>query len=105
MSFVMAYMTAGSREEARAIGRALIEDRLAACVNIMDGMTSIYRWEGAVEESSETVLIAKTREALFDALVARVRELHSYDVPCVIKLPFDEGNPEYLEWLRRETQP
>lgn len=103
MAFVMAYMTAGSRDEARSIARALVEERLAACVNILDGMTSVYRWEGAVEESTETVLIAKTREELFDALVARVVALHSYDVPCVIKLPFDEGNPEYLEWLRRET--
>ncbi|AIB11906.1 dihydroorotate dehydrogenase [Azospirillum argentinense] len=103
MEFVFAYITAGSRDEARRIGRALVEERLAACANIFDGMTSIYRWQDAIEEATETVLIAKTRADLFDRLAARVRELHSYDVPCVVELRVGRGNPAYLDWLRDET--
>ncbi|MBP2315879.1 divalent-cation tolerance protein CutA [Azospirillum soli] len=103
MEFVFAYITAGSREEATRIGRTLVEERLAACANILDGMTSIYRWEGAIEEASETVLIAKTRADLFDRLTARVRDLHSYNVPCVVELKVGRGNPAYLDWLRDET--
>lgn len=100
---VFAYVTAGSPEEARRIGRALVEERLAACANILDGMTSIYRWQGAVEEATESVLIAKTRAALFEPLAVRVRELHSYDVPCVVELKVDRGNPAYFDWLREGT--
>lgn len=103
MEFVFAYITAGSREEALRIGRVLVGERLAACANILDGMTSIYRWKGAVEEATEAVLIAKTRAELFDRLAARVRELHSYDVPCVVELRVGRGNPAYLDWLRDET--
>ncbi len=104
MEFVFAYITAGSRDEALRIGRALVDERLAACANILDGMTSIYRWQGAVEEATETVLIAKTRAELFDRLAARVRDLHSYEVPCVIELKVGRGNPAYLDWLRDETE-
>jgi Uncharacterized protein involved in tolerance to divalent cations len=103
LEFVFAYITASSREEALRIGRALVEERLAACANVLDGMTSIYRWQGAIEEASETVLIAKTRAELFDRLATRVRALHSYDVPCVVELKIGRGNPAYLEWLRNET--
>lgn len=103
MEFVFAYITAGSRDEARRIGRALVEERLAACANIFDGMTSIYRWQDAIEEATETVLIAKTRAELFDRLTARVRKLHSYEVPCVVELRVGRGNPAYLDWLRDET--
>ncbi|NUB25487.1 divalent-cation tolerance protein CutA [Azospirillum brasilense] len=103
MEFVFAYITAGSRDEARRIGRMLVEERLAACANIFDGMTSIYRWQDAIEEATETVLIAKTRAELFDRLAARVRELHSYEVPCVVELRVGRGNPAYLDWLRDET--
>lgn len=103
MEFVFAYITAGSRDEAARIGRTLVEERLAACVNILDGMTSIYRWQGAIEEATETVLIAKTRADLFDRLTARVRDLHSYSVACVVELKVGRGNPAYLDWLRDET--
>ncbi|CAO3375097.1 divalent-cation tolerance protein CutA [Azospirillum argentinense] len=103
MEFVFAYIIAGSRDEARRIGRALVEERLAACANIIDGMTSIYRWQDAIEEAEETVLIAKTRAELFDRLVARVGELHGYEVPCVVELKVGRGNPAYLDWLRDGT--
>lgn len=103
MDLVFAYITAGSPEEAARIGRALVEERLAGCVNILPGMTSIYRWDGAIETATETVLIAKTRAGLFERLAARVRELHSYEVPCVVELPAGRGNPAYLDWLAAQT--
>ena len=103
MELVFVYMTAGSRVEAERIGRTLVEERLAACVNILGGMTSVYHWQGAVETAEETVVIAKTRAALFDRLTERVKELHSYDVPCVVELPIGRGNPDYLGWLWDET--
>lgn len=103
MAACFCYMTVGSREEGLRIGRALVEERLAACANLLDGMTSIYRWEGAIEEEAEVVLIAKTRTELVPRLVERVKALHSYDVPCVVTLPIADGNPAFLEWIAAET--
>lgn len=100
---VFAYITAGSKEEALRIGRVLVEERLAACVNVLDGMTAVYRWNGAIEQAEEAVLIAKTRSDLFDRLTERVRTLHGYDVPCVVELAVGRGNRDYLDWLRDET--
>lgn len=103
MAACFCYMTAGSREEGLRIGRALVEERLAACANLIDGMTSIYRWQGAIQEDAEVVLIAKTRTELVPRLIERVRALHSYDVPCVVTLPIADGNPAFLEWIAAET--
>lgn len=103
MDLVIAYITAGSKEEALRLARALVAERLAACANILDGVTSVYHWQGAVEEASEAVLIVKTRRDRFDALVKRVRALHSYDTPCVVEIALGRGNPDYLDWLRAET--
>ncbi len=99
----MVYMTAADEDEAGRIGRALVAERLAACVNVIPGMRSIYRWQGEVHDDREVVVIAKTREALVDALVARVKELHSYDCPCVVALPIGAGNPDFLDWIEAET--
>lgn len=95
------YITTSSKEEARSIGLELIENRLAACVNILNGMESIYRWQGNIEHSKECVLIAKTSYSKVKALTNRVLELHSYDCPCIISLNIteEEGNKEYLDWL------
>ena len=97
------YITVENTDEARAIGRALVDARLAACANVLGPMTSIYRWEGVVQEGEEAVLIAKTTASLVDALTAKVRELHSYDCPCVVALPVDGGNPAFLDWIVAET--
>lgn len=105
MSAAFAYITAESPDQAEAIGRALVECRLAACVNILPGMRSVYRWRGAVETATETVLIAKTRMALAEALTAKVREMHTYEVPCVVILPVVSGLPEFLRWIDEETAP
>jgi periplasmic divalent cation tolerance protein len=105
MDFRLVYMTASSREEARKIGRALVEERLAACANVIDGMESTYWWQGQLTEDREAVLIAKTRAELLPALTERVKALHSYSVPCVVALPILAGNPAYLDWLAAETSP
>jgi periplasmic divalent cation tolerance protein len=105
MSFEFVYVTAASPDQARDIGRRLVEERLAACVNIFDSMTSFYWWEGKIDQASEAVLIAKTRQDLVPMLVTRVKELHSYSVPCVVALPLTQGNPDFLAWIGRETRP
>ncbi len=102
-AMIFVYLTAGSPDEARRIGRALVTERLAACVNLIDGMVSIYRWQDTIEEARETVVIAKTRADLFEALSARVRALHSYSTPCIVELPAGRIDASYLAWLVAET--
>ena len=99
----MIYVTAGSREEALRIARALVEERLVACANILGEATSIYRWQGKVEEASETVLIAKTHKDLVEKALTRVQALHSYDVPCAVAYDIAVGLPAYLAWIDVET--
>ena len=98
------YVTASAPEEAARIGRALVESRLAACANVFPAMTSIYRWQGEVQEDSEVALVLKTRHGLVDEVVAKVNELHGYDCPCVVALPITSGNPDFLEWIVAETK-
>jgi periplasmic divalent cation tolerance protein len=93
-------VTCGSEEEAKRIGRALIEVRLAACANIMArGVRSIYRWKGRVKSSRETLLILKTTRARFRRLQSEIRKLHSYEVPEIISVPVAEGFAAYLRWM------
>jgi periplasmic divalent cation tolerance protein len=101
--FVVVLVTAGSAEEARRLGRALVEERLAACVNVVGPVRSIYRWQGAVEEADECLLVVKARAADVGALEARVRALHSYEVPELIALPLRAGSAPYLAWLADAT--
>ncbi|MFC1948797.1 divalent-cation tolerance protein CutA [Chloroflexota bacterium] len=103
MQYCSIYVTAGSEDEARRIGRTLVEEKLAACVNILP-VTSIYRWEENIEEEGEFVMFVKTKGRLADKVIARVRELHSYDVPCIVALPIAKGNPDYLKWIEETTQ-
>jgi periplasmic divalent cation tolerance protein len=93
------YMTAGNLEEAQKIGRELVSAGLAACVNILPHMNSIYVWEGKIEEASEVVLIAKTVEARVADLVAKVKSLHTYSCPCIVSLRVEDGYPPFLEWV------
>lgn len=99
------YITTPSRAEAEQIGRMLVEKELAACVNIIPGMESIYRWKGRIETSQECVLIAKTTRRNMARLTHAVKQAHSYEVPCVVALTVteQEGNEEYLTWLLRES--
>ncbi|MFQ5730883.1 MAG: divalent-cation tolerance protein CutA [Planctomycetaceae bacterium] len=103
MTAAIVYVTASNKDEALRIGRALVEERLAACVNVIDGMTSVYHWEGNIEESAEALMIAKTQPELVETLIERVKSLHSYSCPCVVSWPIETGNPAYLDWIRDET--
>jgi periplasmic divalent cation tolerance protein len=103
MSACFVYITAPDKAAARDIGRALVDARLAACANIFDGMTSVYRWQGKIQEDSEAVLIAKTRADLVPALTEKVRALHRYDCPCIVALPVDGGSRAFLDWIDAET--
>jgi periplasmic divalent cation tolerance protein len=105
MAVMFVYATAADAVEARRIGRAAVIERLAACANVIDAMSSVYWWEGQVQEASEAVLILKTTDARLEALVARVKELHSYSCPCIEAVPVAGGNPAYLDWVERETGP
>ncbi len=98
-----AYVTAAGAEEARRIGRALVEEGLAACANILPGHTAIYRWEGRVEEAAEAAFVAKTTAARFEALRARIRALHSYALPAILALPAATGDAEFLDRVRAEA--
>ena len=103
MSKQFVYMTAGNLDEARQIGEHLVADRLAACVNIIEGMHSIYRWEGEIQRDREVVMIAKTTRDRLPALVEAVKRFHSYDCPCIVSFAIDGGNPAFLEWIGREV--
>jgi periplasmic divalent cation tolerance protein len=102
MDVLMVEITAGSVEEAERIGRTLVEERLAACANLLPGLRSVYRWKGRVEEASEALLLAKTTAAALPALVERARALHSYECPCIAAWSIQGGNPDYLAWIEAE---
>jgi|SRR5271166_5892932 len=100
---VLAFSTAASPDEARTIANALVSEELAACVNIVDSVHSIYRWQGAVESAAESLLLIKTRAALLPAIESRLRNLHSYDVPELIAITIGQGAEPYLDWLLAST--
>lgn len=101
------YVTAANGEEALTIARAAVNERLAACANILGGMTSVFRWKGAVQEESEVSLVLKTQAQNLPALTERIKALHSYSVPCVVSwaLSPNEGNTDFLDWLAAESTP
>ena len=100
---VIVFVTAPSDDEARRIGRTLVAERLAACVNVIGPLHSIYRWEGQVQEDAEQLLVVKARRNDVDALAARVRALHSYEVPEVVALDVVAGSAPYLAWVLEST--
>ena len=104
MSVNFIYITVGSVEEARNIGNKLVSDRLAACVNIIDNVSSMYWWEGEVQDDKEVILIAKTKESLVPELVEKIRSMHSYSCPCIVSLPILNGNRAFLNWVVEETK-
>jgi periplasmic divalent cation tolerance protein len=103
MSHSLIYVTASNAEEAKRIGRSLVAARLAACANVFPQMVPIFWWDGAVQEDSEAVLIAKTRGDLVDTVIDHVRSVHSYDCPAVLAVPISAGNAPFLEWIDSET--
>ena len=100
---LVVFVTSGSEEEALKIAHALVEERLAACVNLVSPIRSIYRWEGKICDEKEWLLVIKTQTARFDDLEKRVKALHSYSVPEIIALPIVTGSSSYLNWLEEMT--
>jgi len=105
MSYLIVFMTASNREEAVKIVRVLLEERLIACGNIVDSVSSFFWWKGEIEEEKETLVIMKSSEKLFKKLSERVRELHSYDVPEILALPVVDGSQAYLDWMNAALEP
>jgi periplasmic divalent cation tolerance protein len=103
MNAVMVYVTTRNPDEAKTIGGSLVEKQLAACVNIIPHIQTMYRWKGVIERGAESILIAKTRDTLIDAVIAEVKKLHGYEVPCIVALPIVNGNPAFLQWIYDET--
>ena len=99
------YITAPSREEAEKIARHLLQEKTAACVNIVENIKSLFWWEGKVDEAGEFLLIAKTTPERFPQLEAAVKAVHSYDVPEIIALPVTAGSQAYLDWIKTSVQP
>ena len=97
------FVTVPNEESAAAIGRALVDERLAACANLIGPIRSIYRWKDNVEDATEHLLIIKTRANLYAALEKRVKELHSYEVPEIIAVKIESGSPQYLAWIHEST--
>jgi periplasmic divalent cation tolerance protein len=104
MKAVFCYVTCPSKEEALHIARTLMAEHAIACANILPDMTTLYRWEGAVHEAEEAVLVLKTRADLAERVTERVKALHSYECPCVAVLPVVAGNLAYLDWIAAETR-
>ena len=103
MSVISIYAVFASAEEAERIGRTVIEERLAACINMLPPIRSIYRWKGKVESADEVAAILKTHHWRTDALMARIAELHSYDVPCIVSWPIEKILGPYADWIEDST--
>lgn len=102
--FVTLYMTAPNADEAMFIAKVVISEKLAACVNLIDGVTSVYRWEGNVEEETEVCALFKTSQDQIEKLTSRIKELHSYECPCIVVWPIIDGDDDYLTWLGAATR-
>ncbi|HYA87360.1 MAG TPA: divalent-cation tolerance protein CutA [Nitrospirota bacterium] len=101
---IIVLITTASRDEATRIGTALVNEHIAACVNILPQIRSLFFWEGKTQDESEALIIVKSRLSLLDRIIARVKELHSYTLPEVIAIPIIGGSPEYLHWLKDSTK-
>ncbi|HTH16254.1 MAG TPA: divalent-cation tolerance protein CutA [Magnetospirillum sp.] len=100
---VLVYVTAPSHEEALRLAHLAVGERLAACANVLGPITSVYWWDGKVNQEPEVAMVLKTRAGQAEALVARLKAAHPYDCPCVVVLPIAAGNPDFLGWIRTET--
>ena len=105
MPYNIVIMTASKKEEAVKIVRSLLEERLIACANIMDSVSSFFWWQGKIEEEKEVLVIMKSHESLFKKLTLKVTELHSYDIPELLALPIVEGSQSYLDWMKASLEP
>ncbi len=99
----MFYITTENMEEAEKLSKQLVKERLVACVNVFPQIKSFFNWEDTAQSEEETLMMGKTRTELVDKLINRVKELHSYEVPCVVAWNINNGNPEFLYWIDKET--
>jgi periplasmic divalent cation tolerance protein len=102
MNTKLIYVTVPSHPEAKMIAETVVTEHVAACANIFEGITSIFEWEGKLCHENETVLILKTSADRADELTARIKALHSYDCPCIVALPIESGNPDFLRWISQQ---
>jgi len=100
---VVVFITAKDKEEGQKIARHLLQEKLAACVNVVDGVQSFFWWDGKIDESQEVLLVAKTKKSLFTRIVKAVRSVHSYSVPEIIALPIMDGFKDYLKWINNSV--
>ena len=104
MESFFVYVTAKDSDEAKAIARTVVEERLAACANLFGPIQSVYWWDGKLCEEEEVALVLKTSEVRKNELLARIHEIHSYETPCIVCLPIADGNPDFLNWIAVETE-
>jgi periplasmic divalent cation tolerance protein len=105
MTYVIVYITAKDKEEASRIGQTIVKEKLAGCANIIPEIESIYWWKGKLEVDNEAVLLLKSVEGKVKRIIERVKELHSYDVPCIDVIPLTDGNKDYFKWLDESISP
>ncbi|WP_457755979.1 divalent-cation tolerance protein CutA [Thermodesulfatator indicus] len=103
MEVIIFYVTCGSEAEAQKIAKSLLEERLIACANLYPAIKSLYWWEGKIQEDHEVVLIMKTRKDLAPKVTTRVKELHSYECPCILTFSVKEGYEPFIDWIKKET--
>lgn len=101
--YIVIFITAKDKSEAEKIANKLLEEKLIACANILEGVKSLFWWEGKIDQADEALLILKTRKELFTRIVSTVKTLHSYGCPEIIALPIVEGNKDYLQWIKEST--
>jgi periplasmic divalent cation tolerance protein len=101
--YKLIYITTPTKKEAEKIARVLVKERLAACVNMFP-LKSIFRWKGRILKEKEVALVVKSKNKLVSKIIKRAKELHSYEVPCIISLPIEKGLPEFLRWIEKETR-
>lgn len=104
MNTFLIYVTTKDKEEAREIGRHVVQSRLAACVNILDHMNAMYFWNDAFQDDQEAVLIAKTTENRVPELIEAIKSRHSYECPCIVSLPITDGNPAFMGWIAEQVK-
>lgn len=102
--YAIVFTTAGTVDAAGAIARELVGRRLAACVNVVQGVRSVYRWQGAVHDDAETLLVIKTTTGRFEALRRAIREIHPYEIPEIVMIPVSDGDAAYLSWIDRSLE-
>lgn len=100
----LVYVTAPNQDEALRLAHLAVGERLAACANVLGAITSVYWWDGKLNQDGEVAVLLKTRADLVEALTTRLRDAHSYDCPCVVALAIDGGNPDFLAWIAAETR-